>query len=128
MKLNFKSLINQNDELKTIQFTVPVETHHNDTFKVFVFDEPNTNTKSMIEVSEQEINIHTSTSSIFLKYNQEFEFNYVVNDQGKEFLLPCITNWTEKEFSDNKFVFKYFLKTKDTHIGEFEITLELTDN
>lgn len=128
MKLNFKSLINQNDELKIIQFTVPVETHHNDTFKVFVFDEPNTNTKSMIEVSEQEINIHTSTSSIFLKYNQEFEFNYVVNDQGKEFLLPCITNWTEKEFSDNKFVFKYFLKTKDTHIGEFEITLELTDN
>lgn len=128
MKLNFKSLINQNDELKIIQFTVPVETHHNDTFKVFVFDEPNTNTKSMIEVSEQEINIHTSTSSIFLKYKQEFEFNYVVNAQGKEFLLPCITNWTEKEFSDNKFVFKYFLKTKDTHIGEFEITLELTDN
>ncbi|UWV94419.1 hypothetical protein NW062_04860 [Mycoplasmopsis cynos] len=37
MKLKFKSIINQNNETKNIEFTVPVDIYEDDKFKSFAF-------------------------------------------------------------------------------------------
>ncbi|SYV96896.1 glutamyl-tRNA synthetase, partial [Mycoplasmopsis edwardii] len=87
MQLKFKSEINQNDNVKNIEFTVPVTVYDEEKFKVLAFDEPNTNLKSMIELSEDEINIHNSSSTIYLKYQQEHEFTFHLDHQGKLFEL-----------------------------------------
>ncbi|AKF41350.1 hypothetical protein MCANUFG4_03125 [Mycoplasmopsis canis UFG4] len=123
MKLKFKSLINQNDDLKTIEFTVPVMVYDEDSFKVFVFDEPNTNLKSMIEISDDEINIHTNTSTIFLKHQKEYMFNFYFQNNGKEFAVPWKTFWDKKDFFDNTYVFSYWIESNGIKIGDFEITL-----
>ncbi|WP_322962046.1 hypothetical protein RRG51_01175 [Mycoplasmopsis cynos] len=127
MKLKFKSIINQNNETKNIEFTVPVDIYEDDKFKSFAFYEPNTNLRSMIEINDAILNIHNNSSTISLKYQEECDFDLEIIQNNKLFSIPCKTFWKSKEFSENYYNFTYTLISNEKLFGEFNITLEIIE-
>ncbi|MBN4083450.1 hypothetical protein JXZ92_01270 [Mycoplasma sp. CSL10137] len=121
MKLKFLSLINQNGESNKIQFEVECKLNVNGKFTSFEFIDPQSKEKNLIEISEDEINIFSSSASIFLKYNQKIKFDYEIENQ----ILPLSSKWTNKDFSKNKYNFTYSLSSSDFEIGTYQISIEI---
>ncbi|MCU4706502.1 hypothetical protein [Mycoplasma sp. CSL7503-lung] len=123
MKLKFLSLINQNGESNKIQFEVECKLNVNGKFTSLEFLDPQSKEKNLIEISEEEINIFSSSASIFLKYNQKINFDYEIENQ----ILPLSSIWTNKEFLKNKYNFTYSLSSSDFKIGTYQISIEIIE-
>ncbi|WP_036452279.1 hypothetical protein [Mycoplasma buteonis] len=132
MKINFKSIIRQNEQEQTIQFDSPVTITDENGFKVFSFTEPSLEVENRIEISDKEINIYAGSSTVHLKKDEKTEFNLDLTlDDGKEYSFTLVSNWYKSNFQDpNFYSFEYSLAKSfedEDLIGSYHIELTITE-
>ncbi|BBU47638.1 hypothetical protein [Mycoplasmopsis felis] len=123
MKIKFHSLINQNDNENIIEFESESEYSKEYGYEVFSFYEPSNNVRNRIEISNDNINIYAGSTTVFLEYQKEVDFDLEIENNNRISSLQLTSHWFKKEFTNNSYLFKYSLSNDNSIIGEYEITL-----
>ncbi|WP_322902001.1 DUF1934 family protein [Mycoplasmopsis felis] len=123
MKIKFHSLINQNDNENIIEFESESEYSKEDGYEIFSFYEPSNNVRNRIEISENKVNIYAGSTTVFLEYKKDVDFDLDIENNNKISSLKLTSHWFKKEFTNNSYLFKYSLSNDNSIIGEYEITL-----
>ncbi|WP_322935456.1 hypothetical protein RRG40_03655 [Mycoplasmopsis felis] len=123
MKIKFHSLINQNDNENIIEFESESEYSKEYGYEVFSFYEPSNNVRNRIEISNYNINIYAGSTTVFLEYQKEVDFDLEIENNNRISSLQLTSHWFKKEFTNNSYLFKYSLSNDNSIIGEYEITL-----
>lgn len=122
MTINFKSIIFQNEEEKTIEFTTQVKESNDFGFNVLEFKEPQSGIMNRIEISDRYINIFAGTSTLNLELETPVTVRYQLSGQ----IINMVTTMTSLEISDTIKEFKYNIKTASGDlIGEYHLTLTI---
>ncbi|RIV16825.1 hypothetical protein [Mycoplasmopsis gallopavonis] len=128
--INFKSTIKQNGEEQIIEFSSPVTIEKEGKFEVFSFTEPNSDVHNRIELSEDEINIFASSTTVVLKKGNPIEFPLSIYlEDGTEQTFELVSEWIRDDFlKSNYYLFEYTLSrvvgSESVLIGSY--TIELT--
>ncbi|TDV24131.1 uncharacterized protein DUF1934 [Mycoplasmopsis mustelae] len=128
MKINFKSTIKQNNDERVVDFDADLEYTNEDGYQVFTFSEPSEGIRNRIEVSDNEINIYAGSTSVYLKYNQVYNFDLDIDHhQWKNQIINLDSHWFLKDFQENSYSFTYTLSRNGTLLGEYAITLTIKE-
>ena len=123
MTITFKSNINNNNEIKKIEFTSIVSISKMNEFKVFEFKEPQHNIMNRIEVSQDKVNIFAGSSTVMLSLDEIITNDYQVNGTN----LFFESKMYQLSMENNNINFKYHLMQSNKIFGEFDILLKIND-
>ena len=122
MTINFKSIIHQNNEDKTIEFTSELKVSNEFGFDVLEFKEPQAGVMNRIEISDRFVNIFAGTSTLNLELDNPITVQYQLGDQ----MINMITNMTSLTISDTVKEFEYNIQNPSGELlGSYHLTLTI---